>query len=231
MSLFENVGFLCGNFRAENFKESIQKFLALSDDVKDSLRENSYLLSEYLFTIFKSLDCTDISMATDRAENLCSEAVSVCRSILSKEENEKLQSSPFYSKAVEFIKNNPVSYDKYDTKTYFYVASILINNIESISKDFTSDVKNKILSKVNYGTVNENYKNIIDIVDKDKIDYLNNLLDEIFIISPIIMIFMQAIMLKIVNMMVYENPESKKKVFELMIEGQNQMKRLDDNKQ
>jgi len=79
--------------------------------------------------------------------------------------------------------------------------------------------------------VNENYKNLIEIIDKNKIDYLNDLLDESFIISPIIMIFIQAIMLKIVNMMVYENPESKKKVFELMIEGQNQITRLDGDKQ
>ncbi len=79
--------------------------------------------------------------------------------------------------------------------------------------------------------MNENYKNLIEIIDKNKIDYLNDLLDESFIISPIIMIFIQAIMLKIVNMMVYENPESKKKVFELMIEGQNQITRLDGDKQ
>lgn len=218
MNLFENAGFLCENFGAKDFKKSIQKFFALANDIKDSLRGNDHILNEYLFAIFKSLDYMDISMATDRAESLCSEVVSVCRTILSKEENDKLQSSPFYSKAANFIKNNPVSYDKYDTKTYYYAASILIDNIESISKDFISDLKNKILSEVDYKIINENYKNIVNIVDEDRIDYLNDLLDENFIISPIIMIFMQTIMQKIVNMMVYENPVTKKKVFELMME-------------
>lgn len=217
MNLFENAGFLCGNFGTENFRRSIQKFFTLANDIKDYLRGNDHILNEYLFTIFKSLDCMDISMATDRAESLCSEVVSVCRTILSEDEDKKLQ-SPFYSKAVDFIRNHPISYDKYDTKTYYYAANILIDNIESISKDFISDVKNKILNKVDYKIINENYKNIVDIVDEEAIDYINDLLDENFIMSPIIMTFMQAVMQRIVNMMLYENPVTKKKVFELMIE-------------
>ena len=93
----------------------------------------------------------------------------------------------------------------------------MIDNIENISKDFISDVRNKILSKVNYETVNESYKNIVKIVGKDRINYLNDLLYENFIVSPIIMIFMQSIIQKIVNMMVYEDPVMKNKVFELMM--------------
>lgn len=216
MNLFENISFLCGNCGTENLKKSMQKFFVLANDIKDSLEENSHMFNDYLFTIFKSLDAIEISMATDRAESLCSEVISVCRTVLSKGENEKIQ-SPFYSKAVDLIKNSPVIHDKYDTKIYFYAANILIDNIENISKDFISDVRNKILSKVNYETVNKSYKNIVKIVGKDRINYLNDLLYENFIVSPIIMIFMQSIIQKIVNMMVYEDPVMKNKVFELMM--------------
>ena len=83
MNLFENISFLCGNYGTENLKKSMQKFFVLANDIKDSLEENSHMFNEYLFTIFKSLDAIEISMATDRAESLCSEVISVCRTVLS----------------------------------------------------------------------------------------------------------------------------------------------------
>lgn len=64
----------------------------------------------------------------------------------------------------------------------------------------------------------QNYESMSRTIEENKINYLDDLLHENFIIRPISMIFMQAMMLKIVDMIIYENPESKKKVFEIITE-------------
>ena len=56
-------------------------------------------------------------------------------------------------------------------------------------KIFACENKNKILSLSKYENINLKYKEITSLIDERKIDLLNSLLDEAFIMCPINTIF------------------------------------------
>ena len=88
-------------------------------------------------------------------------------------------------------------------------------------KIFARENKNKILILSKYENINLKYKEITGLIDERKIDLLNSLLDEAFIMCPINTIFVQALMLKIVEFIIYQDTESKRSIFKLIIDNKN----------
>lgn len=101
------------------------------------------------------------------------------------------------------------------------MANVLIDNIENMSKIFARETKNKILSVSKYEKINRKYKEITSFIDEHKVELLNSLLDEAFIMCPINTIFVQAVMLKIVEFMLYQDVETKNSISKLIIDNKN----------
>ena len=127
----------------------------------------------------------------------------------------------FYKETKQYIETHNFKSINFETKVYFYAANVLIDNIENMIKIFARENKNKILSLSKYENINLKYKEITGLIDERKIDLLNSLLDEAFIMCPINTIFVQALMLKIVEFIIYQDTESKRSIFKLIIDNKN----------
>ena len=217
MNVFENVEFLCGNVKGCN--DLINRFLDVSNDIKDSLGEKSKLLDEYLMVVFEAINSIDILSATNMADNLCADVLHSCRCVLKNQP--VIKQRRFYKETKQYIETHNFKSINFETKVYFYAANVLIDNIENMIKIFARENKNKILILSKYENINLKYKEITGLIDERKIDLLNSLLDEAFIMCPINTIFVQALMLKIVEFIIYQDTESKRSIFKLIIDNKN----------
>ena len=217
MNVFENVEFLCGIVKGSN--DLINRFFSVALDVKSALGEKGKLLDEYLLAVFEAVNSIDILSATNMADNLCADVLHSCRCALKNQPT--TEQRHFYKETKQHIENHNFDSMNFETKVYFYVANVLIDNIENMIKIFARETKNKILSVSKYEKINRKYQEITGLIDEHKIELLNSLLDEAFIMCPINTIFVQALMLKIVEFMLYQDAETKNSIFKLIIDNKN----------
>lgn len=222
MNVFENAQFLVGVGSSKGLKNSLDRFFNLAADLKESLGDKKELINEYLSAIFNSLNYVDILFATTKADKVYSNVLHSCRVIV-KEGERADESKPFYKDVKSYIESHPCIYTDIDidTKIYYYVACVLINNIEKIIKDFSEQANEKISSCVDYGNTKQKCDNLASSLDEKRIHFLNELISENFIICPLGMIFSQALMLQIVELLSYKDIKTNISIFEIILSERN----------
>lgn len=105
-------------------------------------------------------------------------------------------------------------------KAEFYAAKILLDNLKQFDDEFMIHLKNKVLSEVDYSRLDDCYEKIIKKVDEQQVEYINDLIFEIFLICPAGLAFAQQIVFICVEMLNYCNQETSKQIFQFMIGGE-----------
>lgn len=67
-----------------------------------------------------------------------------------------------------YINNHPVDFREEHTKVEFYAGKIILENLETIYKEFKKQYKNKALMKIDYFIANNYFQKISSIVGEEK---------------------------------------------------------------
>ena len=217
MNFFKN----CENFfsgpSCEYIYDSFKKFCKRIEILKDELGEKKFLLDNYLSAVLEVLNVLDLQSTIRMSDKKCQEILGDCY-ILCKT-NTDGEKSQYFDIVEKYIDENPVSIADRHTKAEFYAAKILLDNLKQFDDEFMIHLKNKVLSRVDYSRLDDCYEKIIKKVDEQQMEYLNDLIFEIFLICSAGMVFTQQIVFKCVEMLNYCNQETSKQVFQLMIGG------------
>ena len=136
--------------------------------------------------------------------------------VRTKERKKKKASSLIWCKST--LKNTPVNFKENHTKSEFYAANMIIDNLEPLYQEFKKRYKAEVLSNIDYPLANEYYKKITSIIDEEKMERFNDIIAESFIFGPIGISASQHFIVCAVGMLVYRDPESSKQIYQLMME-------------
>lgn len=127
------------------------------------------------------------------------------------------EKSKFFDIVKKYIEKHPVSFKWNHTKSEFYAANIIIDNLELLLQEFKKRYKAEVLTDIDYPLANEYYKKITSIIDEEKMERFNDIIAESFIFGPICISALQHFMVYTVGMLVYRDPESSKQIYQLMM--------------
>lgn len=215
MNDFQNAQFLCGNISGWHFSDQFRQVFDSSNRLKKFLGKEEHLIDEYLSEIFKALSLIDIDLAKVKAEKYCSDVLNTCRRILKGDKVAKL--SQIYINAKKCISKHEIECEDIDTKVYFYASKILVDSLKQATEDFISEVSENISKHVNFDLINAKYTRICYNLGSQKIDFLSGLIDELFILSPVSLIFSQVIMSNVAQFMSYHCANDNKQLFQLFL--------------
>ncbi len=216
MNVFKN----CENFFAGSscgsIYDSLKEFCKLIEILKGNLGEKKFLLDNYLSAILEVLNVLDLQNAICLGDKKSWAILGDCYILC--ETNTDIEKSPYFDIVEKYIDENPVSIADRHTKAEFYAAKILLDNLKQFDDEFMIHLKNEVLSRVDYSELDNCYQEIIKKVDEKHMEYLNDLIFEIFLICPAGLAFAQQIVFRCVEMLNYCNQETSKRIFQLMME-------------
>ena len=171
-------------------------------------------LDEYLSVIFEVLGKLDLRTSVSIADNICWSVLGDCYLIFEdKCENEK---SEFYDIVKDYIDKHIVDFKSRHTKSEFYAANILLENLGIFSQKFKQMLIERCLSNIDYKVCNKMYANISEIVE-EVVERLNDRIYKAFILCPIVMSASNQIIMRSMQMLIYRDGETSKKIYERMI--------------
>lgn len=219
MNIFQNRDIFFGKSNFINIHSHMNKFWKLAKEIKAELGNQKYYLDGYINVIFKTLTDMDLGTASAIADNICSNILRDCYVIMGENEREDKEKSKFFDMVQKYIEQHPVNFKWNHTKSEFYAANIIIDNLEPLYQEFKKRYKAEVLSGIDYPSASEYYKKIASIIDEEKMERFNDIIAESFIFGPIGISELQHFMVYTVGMFVYRDPESSKQIYQLMMRG------------
>ncbi len=216
MDIFKNEADVYGKYLPEELRKATDDFFTISRRIKQKLGDKSYKLDQYLGWI---LEIANSRLAGDAAEDGCryfNELRCLCRDILDYEAIAK--DHEFYQTAKEFIENHRFPYKEKHTLLELYCALLTPQFTDYAVKKFTEDVKRRVNRKIDTILVVQYSELIIDIVGEEEMIALNKAITDRFIISSILNSFLQAITNEYLYCLLHRDPETSKRIFQLMME-------------
>ena len=117
----------------------------------------------------------------------------------------------------KYIDERSLDFKENHTKVEFYTGNIIIDNVEFLYLEFKKRYKKKFLSNVDYPVASERFKKIAAIIGEKKMERFNEILCESFVPSPIGVSVMQQLLIQALGMLLYQDPENSKKIFQIML--------------
>ena len=187
----------------------------MAGEIKQELGESAYHLDRYLNVIFETLADMDLATALAVADKICSNILRDCCIVLNGEEYR--EKSNFFELVKKYIDEHPTDFKENHTKVEFYAGNIIIDNLETLYQEFKKRYKEKFLSNVDYPLASECFKKIAAIIGETKMERFNEILCEAFIPSPIGVSVMQQFLIQALGMLLYQDPEKSKKIYQIML--------------
>lgn len=199
-----------------SIQESMDRFWNLAKEIVGDLGPKGYYLDEYLSIIFETLSKVDLIALSDIINEICRSIFYDCRIVCGMKNKEK---SEFYDIIKNYIDEHPLNYEHDYTKFEFYTANILMNNLGTFSQKYKLFLEERFLSDIDYILSNEIYDKISYIIGEKRMEQFNETICEAFIFCPIIVTVTQQIAIRGIQMLTYRDPETSKKIYRIMVEG------------
>lgn len=218
MNIFQNRDIFFGKSNFINIHSHMNEFWKLAKEIKAELGDQKYYLDGYMNIIFETLADMDLGTASAIADNICSNVLGDCYVIMGENARKEKEKSKFFDIVQKYIEEHPVNFKENHTKSEFYAANIIIDNLELLHQEFKKRYKAEVLSSIDYPLASEYYKKITSIIDEEKMERFNDIIAESFIFGPIGISASQHFIVCAVGMLVYRDPESSKQLYQLMME-------------
>ena len=219
MNIFQNRDVFFGKPNFINIRSHIHEFWSMAGEIKKELGESSYHLDSYLNVIFETLADMDLATASAVADKICSNILGDCCIVLNGEEYR--EKSNFFELVKKYIDEHPTDFKENHTKVEYYTGNIIFENLELLYREFRKRYKKKFWSNVDYPVASECYKKISAIIGEEKMERFNDILCEAFIPSPIGVSVMQQFLIQALGMLLYQDPENSKKIYQIMLSKHN----------
>lgn len=218
MNIFQNREIFFGKSNFINIHSHMSKFWKLAREIKAELGDQKYYLDGYMNIIFETLADMDLGTASAIADNICSNILGDCYVILGENAKKEKEKSKFFDMVQKYIEEHTVNFKENHTKSEFYAANIIIDNLELLHQELKKRYKAEVLSDIDYPLASEYYKKITSIIDEEKMERFNDIIAESFIFGSIGISAAQHFIVYAVGMLVYRDPESSKQIYQLMME-------------
>lgn len=181
----------------------MNRFWKSAKEIQTELGDKRHYLTEYLSNVFGAISSLDINSTLAYINEYYRNVFRCCLNICECK-NEK-NKSEFYEVVEKYKNKNNVSFKQNHTKVEFYAANILLENLDSFLDCFTENLRKKLSSIIDFSIIDEKYNQISKLVEKEKIEYLNDLIYESFIISPVALVAVNEVVLRAVEMLTYRD--------------------------
>ena len=196
--------------------DSTEDLKQVAKEIRCKLGKQKFLLNRYLSEIFEISSQMDVAFAATSADEIVSKILNNCSMIFNLEK-EKEPNNYFYL-VEKYINENPIDIKNLHTKIEYYATKIMLNHMDIFVGDFFKTLEEKIKHNC-ISNLNHCYQEIAKIVGEDRVEYLNDLICEVFFICPTGMAFIGQIAIKCVEMLIYRDPETSKQILELILEN------------
>jgi len=219
INIFKNGDGLLVQPSTECLEDSMKRFWKLAKEIQIELGDKGYYLTEYLSNIFGAISSLDIIGVTSKSDKYCWDIFGCCLNVC---ECKDKKSESEFAEIVENYKNkNAVNFKHNHTKVEFYAANILLENLHLFLDHFTENLRKKLFSIIDFPAIDGKYNQISELIGEQKIEYLNDLIYESFVVSPVAVVAANQVMLRAVEMLTYRDPETSKQIFELIMQREN----------
>ena len=196
--------------------DSTEDFKQVAKEIRCKLGKQKFLLNKYLSEVFEISSQVDMTFAAKSANEIVSKILKNCFMIFNSEK-EKEPNKYFYL-VEKYINENPIDIKNLHTKVEYYATKIMLNHMNIFVGDFLKSLEEKIKLDC-FSDLNHCYQEIAKIVGEDRMEYLNDVMCEVFFICPIGMAFIGQIAMNCVEMLIYRDPETSKQILEFILEN------------
>lgn len=216
MNIFKNMEVLFIGPSPEHITKYVSDFWKLAGKLRADLGKNGYYLDEYLSKVFEVLSNLNLNNVATIADDMCWNIIGDWYTIF--ELDTAKEKSEFFDLVKEYVDTHPVNFEHKHTRCEFYAANILIEHL-NIFTDKTKFISRKnTLSQIDYIVSNKMYEKISYLIGEKRMEILNETMCEAFVFGPIMMAAVQQIVIRVVQMLCYRDPESSKQLYQFMLE-------------
>ena len=218
MNIFKDEEDICGRYFPVELNKATEDFFNISRKIRQKLGGKSYKLDQYLGWV---LEIANSKLAVDAAEDgrrYFSEFRGLCKAILDYEP--EVKNHEFYQTAKRFIEDHRYPYKEKHTLLEIYFVLLTPQFTNYAVKKFIEDVKQALSQEIDTILVAQHSKLIVDLVGEDEMVALNRAITGRFIISSTLNSFLQAITNEYLYCLLHRDPETSKRVFQLIMEGE-----------
>ncbi len=214
MNIFKDMEVLFIGPSCEYITKYAHDFWKLSGGIRKDLGERGYYLDQYLSEVIEALVRIDLVTVGEITNAVCWEVFADCYILCGTEE--KKEKSEFFNISKGYIENHHTNFINRHLKVQFYTGNILINHLDIFTEKVKHIYVKNVLSGIDYPESNQMYKKISNIIGEERME---NEMCETFAFGPIMVSAAQQIVIRELEMLCYVDPESSKKLYQFMLEG------------
>ena len=192
-------------------------FWKLSGEIRKDLGERGYYLDQYLSKVVEVLARIDLITVGGITDDVCWKVLADCYILCGTKE--KKEKSEFFDISKNYIKNHNTNFINRHSKVQFYAGNILINHLNIFTEKVKHIYMKNVLSRIDYPVSNKMYEKISNIIGGERMEKFNDEMCEAFAFGPIMVSAAQQIVIRGLEMLCYVDPESSKKLYQFMLEG------------
>ncbi len=215
MNIFEKDSVICGDYKKSVLKNSTFEVFKEIQSLHEILGEDAYLLDAYLVDVFERINSVDLTVTQHIAEGVMEKLNIICYKIIEGKAEENPQNE-FCEKVKSFIENNPLPFKEPDTQTNLYTLIFIDEFINFSIPDILKKFKDEITNNLSSLELKEKFEKAIQKIGKDKIELLNDIIENRFIRVPLIDMFIQSISQQICTSMLQRDIQTSKQIFQIL---------------
>ena len=130
----------------------------------------------------------------------------------------EVKNHEFYQTAKRFIEDHRYPYKEKHTLLEIYFVLLTPQFTNCAVKKFIEDIKQTLSQEIDTILVAQHSKLIVDLIGEDKMVALNSVIIDRFVMSSTLNSFLQAITNEYLYCLLHKDPETSKRVFQLIME-------------
>ena len=215
MNIFKNTRDFIGNYNDETGIGSVFEMLSVSKEIQTKLGKQAYLMDAYLTMFLTASQYKSVRCVEEYVESTTSELWAFCRSIIGKQKDYK--SHPLYARANEILNSQIHAQDYQEEYTSHYILCIAIvdDYIDLVVKEFIKTHNFELSTLFEVTRFRELYAQISYVIGEAPMERFNLLLQQRFLVSPILPIFIKAINSDLLFTLLSRDDETNKQIFQL----------------
>lgn len=217
MRMFEKRNNILGYFDMECPKDSVQNLIELASDIRKKLGKQGYLIDNYLSIVLQTANNTLAYEAACEGSEKASELRRICFDVIDGKEAQK--EHPFYSSVKQSYDEQTYTYQERVTTMYLYYIPLADIFMKYVTQLFIKEQNEKLDIFLDDIKLSQLYEKITQLIGKEIMKNLNQIIKQRFFIAPVVACFMQGLTNDLLYSLNYRDRETSKQIFQLLMDA------------
>lgn len=219
MNTFEKYTDFIGEDPSLQIRSAFDGLMEQVRAVRERLGKKAYLLDRYLNCMLTAVNHSLAYCASSDGFDTACELKGMCRDILVR--RERMKGHPFYGQAKAYIEAHALDCQENSTKAVLYAAALTHDFLESATKRFYSEQEQSVSDVLDIAELRELYRKICSVLgDEEEMQAINSLFRQRFLLITPINAYLQGLTDDLLYELTYQDKESSRTVFQLLLDGQ-----------